>query len=68
MKTTEQLAALEMMAVNPIQRVIAPRLIAGIITVPLLCAMFTFVGDSGWLLYRCRSAGCGFRCVLVGDQ
>ncbi len=47
MKTTEQLAALEMMAVNPIQRVIAPRLIAGIITVPLLCAMFTFVGILG---------------------
>lgn len=47
MKTTEQLAALEMMAVNPIQRVIAPRLLAGIITVPLLCAMFTFVGILG---------------------
>lgn len=47
MKTTEQLAALEMMAVNPIQRVIAPRLFAGIIAVPLLCAMFTFVGILG---------------------
>ncbi|MDE0310429.1 MAG: lipid asymmetry maintenance ABC transporter permease subunit MlaE [Acidiferrobacterales bacterium] len=47
MKTTEQLAALEMMAVNPIQRVVAPRLLAGIITVPLLCAMFTFVGIFG---------------------
>lgn len=47
MKTTEQLAALEMMAVNPIQRVIAPRLLAGIIAVPLLCAMFTLVGILG---------------------
>ncbi len=47
MKTTEQLAALEMMAVNPVQRVIAPRLLAGIIAVPLLCAMFTFVGILG---------------------
>ena len=47
MKTTEQLAALEMMAVNPIQRVIAPRLLAGIISVPLLCAMFTFIGILG---------------------
>ncbi len=47
MKTTEQLAALEMMAVNPIQRVVSPRLLAGIIAVPLLCAMFTFVGILG---------------------
>ncbi len=47
MKTTEQLAALEMMAVNPIQRVISPRLLAGIIAVPLLSAMFTFVGIWG---------------------
>ncbi len=47
MKTTEQLAALEMMAVNPIQRVITPRLLAGILAVPLLCAMFTLVGMFG---------------------
>ncbi len=47
MKTTEQLAALEMMAVDPIQRVIAPRLLAGILVVPLLCAMFTLVGIMG---------------------
>ena len=47
MKTTDQLAALEMMAVNPIERVIAPRMTAGIIAVPLLCAMFTLVGVMG---------------------
>ncbi len=47
MKTTDQLAALEMMAVNPIQRVVAPRLLAGMIAVPLLCGMFTFVGILG---------------------
>ena len=47
MKTTEQLAALEMMAVNPVERVVAPRLLAGVIAVPLLCAMFTFVGILG---------------------
>src|SRR5690606_22959051 len=44
MKATEQLAALEMMAVNPIQRIIAPRLAAGIVAVPLLAAMFNTVG------------------------
>ncbi len=47
MKTTDQLAALEMMAVNPIQRVMAPRILAGIFVVPLLCAMFTLVGILG---------------------
>ena len=44
MKTTEQLAALEMMAVNPVERIVSPRLLAGIIAMPLLCAMFTLVG------------------------
>lgn len=50
MKTTEQLAALEMMAVNPVQRVIAPRFAAGIIAVPLLAAMFSVVGVFGGYL------------------
>jgi phospholipid/cholesterol/gamma-HCH transport system permease protein len=50
MKTTEQLAALEMMAVNPMQRVIAPRFAAGIIAVPLLAAMFSVVGVFGGYL------------------
>ena len=36
-----------MMAVNPVERVVAPRLLAGMIAVPLLCAMFTFVGILG---------------------
>jgi phospholipid/cholesterol/gamma-HCH transport system permease protein len=47
MKTTEQLAALEMMAVNPLRRVIAPRLIAAIISMPVLAAMFCVVGVFG---------------------
>ncbi len=47
MKATEQLAAMEMMAVDPISRVIAPRYLAGIISVPLLAAMFTAVGVLG---------------------
>ncbi len=50
MKTTEQLAALEMMAVNPMQRVIAPRFAAGAIAVPLLAAMFSVVGIFGGYL------------------
>ncbi len=47
MKATEQLAGMEMMAVNPIERVIAPRLIAGIIAMPLLAALFSAVGVLG---------------------
>ena len=47
MKATEQLAGMEMMAVNPMVRVIAPRFIAGIIAMPLLAALFTAVGVIG---------------------
>ncbi|HEX9625409.1 MAG TPA: lipid asymmetry maintenance ABC transporter permease subunit MlaE [Acidiferrobacterales bacterium] len=47
MKATEQLAGMEMMAVNPLTRVVAPRLFAGIIAMPLLAALFTMVGVFG---------------------
>lgn len=50
MKTTEQLAALEMMAVNPVQRVLAPRFVAGVVAVPLLASMFSVVGVFGGYL------------------
>jgi len=57
MKATEQLAALEMMAVNPIQRIIAPRFAAGIIAVPLLAAMFNTVGVYGGYLVGVQLLG-----------
>lgn len=47
MKATEQLSGMEMMAVDPIKRVIAPRLLAGIISMPLLAAMFSAAGIIG---------------------
>ena len=47
MKTTEQLAAMGMMAVDPLRRVIAPRFVAGIIALPLLAAMFSAIGVLG---------------------
>ncbi len=47
MKATEQLAAMEMMAVDPLQRVVAPRLLAGIIAMPLLAGIFSLVGVYG---------------------
>ena len=50
MKTTEQLAAMEMMAVNPMVRVIGPRFIAGIIAMPLLAAILSAIGVLGGYL------------------
>jgi phospholipid/cholesterol/gamma-HCH transport system permease protein len=47
MKATDQLAAMEMMAVDPIARVVAPRFWAGVISMPLLAAMFSIVGVFG---------------------
>ena len=50
MKATEQLAAMEMMAVDPISRVIAPRFWAGVISMPLLAALFSAMGIFGGYL------------------
>src|SRR4051812_3080904 len=50
MKATEQLAAMEMMAVDPIARVVAPRFWAGVISMPLLSAMFSAMGIFGGYL------------------
>jgi phospholipid/cholesterol/gamma-HCH transport system permease protein len=50
MKATEQISALEMMAVDPIARVIAPRFWAGVISMPLLAAMFSGMGIFGGYL------------------
>ncbi len=50
MKATSQLAGMEMMAVDPIERVMAPRFLAGFIALPLLAAMFTAIGVLGGYL------------------
>ena len=50
MKATEQLASMQMMAVDPFQRVLAPRFLAGFIAVPLLTGIFTAVGILGGYL------------------
>jgi phospholipid/cholesterol/gamma-HCH transport system permease protein len=47
MKAGEQLAAMEMMAVDPRSRVLAPRFVAGVIAMPLLAAIFSAVGILG---------------------
>ncbi len=51
MKAGEQLSAMEMMAVDPVRRVLAPRFWAGVITLPLLAAVFSAVGIiGGWVV------------------
>jgi phospholipid/cholesterol/gamma-HCH transport system permease protein len=47
MKTTEQLSAMDMMAVSPMSRVIAPRFWAGVISMPMLAALFSAMGVFG---------------------
>jgi len=50
MRITEQLDALDTMAVNPMQYVVMPKLLAGLIAVPLLTAMFDVMGILGGYL------------------
>lgn len=51
MKVTEQLKAMDMMAVSPIARVVAPRFWGGVISMPLLAALFSAMGVfGGWLI------------------
>jgi phospholipid/cholesterol/gamma-HCH transport system permease protein len=57
MKAGEQLVAMEMMAVDPVARVLAPRFVAAIIAMPLLAALFSAVGILG---------GWGVGVVLIG--
>jgi len=57
MKATEQLSAMEMMAVDPIARVVAPRFWAGVISMPLLAALFSAMGVFGGYLVGVRLIG-----------
>ncbi|MBF8268703.1 MAG: ABC transporter permease [Gammaproteobacteria bacterium] len=57
MKTTEQLSAMEMMAIEPVARVIAPRFWAGIISLPLLTSMFNVMGIFGGYLVGVKLLG-----------
>lgn len=50
MKATEQLSGMEMMAVDPIKRVLSPRFLAGFVSMPLLAAIFSYVGVLGGYL------------------
>lgn len=47
MKATEQLSGMEMMAIDPIKRIMSPRFLAGFISMPLLAAVFSSIGILG---------------------
>lgn len=57
MKAGEQLSAMEMMAVNPLQRVLAPRFWAGVIAMPILAAIFSAVGILGGYIVGVQMIG-----------
>lgn len=57
MKATEQIAAMEMMAVDPIARIVAPRFWAGVISMPLLAALFSALGVFGGYLVGVQLIG-----------
>ncbi len=57
MKATEQLTALEMMAIQPVARVIAPRFWAGVISLPLLNVIFCALGIFGGYLVAVQLLG-----------
>jgi phospholipid/cholesterol/gamma-HCH transport system permease protein len=57
MKATEQLSAMEMMAVDPMRRVLAPRFLAGVIAMPVLAAIFSAVGVLGGYIVGVRLIG-----------
>ena len=57
MKTTDQLAAMEMMAVDPLSRIVAPRFWGGVISMPLLAALFSVMGVFGAYIVGVRLIG-----------
>jgi len=57
MKAGEQLSAMEMMAINPLQRVLAPRFWAGVVAMPVLAVVFSAVGVMGGYLVGVKLIG-----------
>lgn len=57
MKATEQISAMEMMAVDPVARIVAPRFWGGVISMPLLAAIFSAMGIFGGYLVGVKVIG-----------
>lgn len=67
MRATEQLSSMEMMAVDPLRRVISPRFWAGVISLPLLTIIFVAVGVWGGSLVGVEQEGHRWRLLLERD-
>ena len=57
MKATDQLSAMEMMAVNPLKHIVTPKILAGLISLPLLTTIFDLVGIGGGYLIGVKLLG-----------
>lgn len=57
MRVTEQIDALEVNAISPLQYLVAPRIIAGTVAVPLLVALFGLIGNLGGFLVATTICG-----------
>ncbi len=57
MRATDQLSAMEMMAVDPVRRVVVPRFLGGVIAMPLLAAVFSMIGIFGAQLVGVQMMG-----------
>ncbi len=75
MRVTEQIDAMEVMGVNPIRYLIVPRVVAGMIVVPILVALVDFIGVIGGYLIGVKVLGVNegvfwdriFQFVKTGD-
>lgn len=57
MRATDQLTAMQVMAVDPMRHVIAPRFLGGVIAMPLLVAIFNILGIFGTQLIGVQVMG-----------
>lgn len=57
MRATDQFSAMEMMAVDPMERVVLPRFIGGVISMPLLVAIFNIIGLTGTYMVGVKFLG-----------
>jgi len=57
MRTTQQIMAMELMAIDPVARVIAPRFLAGLISVPLLTGVFNLMAIVGGVVFAVHMRG-----------
>ena len=68
MRATEQIDALESMAINPVKYLVSPRIIAGLIAMPLLTAIFDVIGIFGSYLVGVNLLGVSSGSFFAGME